>query len=289
MNRTLAAALLLSMGLIAPLAAQLAPATPKPQAPAPSGGPAWNELKPAQQAALAPLKDHWAGIDANRKTKWLEVARRFGTMTPAERQRTQTRMAEWAALTPVERGRARQNFQELRSLRADDRHAMWEAYNALPPEKKRELAQRAKPAATAPRPADSTASGSAGKRATPLGQAQVTVRPVTPTVLQAKPGASTTLVTKSSPTPPAHHQPGLPKIAATEGFVNPSTLLPSRGPQGAATLAPLPAAGRTPAARPAAAASAAAASAGTAAVTASAAAAPAPAAPASAAASEPGQ
>jgi hypothetical protein len=288
-NRTLAAALLLSLGLIAPLAAQLTPATPpkpEPAAPAPAGGPAWNELKPAQQAALAPLKDHWAGIDANRKTKWLEVARRFGTMTPAERQRTQARMADWAALTPVERGRARQNFQELRSLQPDDRQAMWEAYKALPPEKKRELAQRARPAAAAPRAPDPSASGSAGKRVAPLGQAQVTVRPVAPTVLQTKPGASTTLVTKSAPTPPAHHQPGLPKIAATEGFVNPSTLLPSRGPQGAATLAPLPATRKAAAGRPApAAASAAAVS------TAAAASAPGavqgPAAPASAAASDP--
>ncbi|MFT3821015.1 MAG: DUF3106 domain-containing protein [Rubrivivax sp.] len=277
MSRTLAAALLLSLGLAAPLAAQLAPASPKAQAAAPAsaGGPAWNELKPAQQAALAPLKDHWAGIDANRKTKWLAVAQRFGTMTPAERQRTQTRMAEWAALTPGERGRARQNFQELRGLRTDDRRAMWEAYKALPPDKKRELAQRARPATVAPRPADGSASGSAGRRVAPVAQAQMTVRPVTPTVLQAKPGASTTLVTKSSPTPPAHHQPGLPKIAATEGFVNPSTLLPSRGPQGAATLVPLPAT----------------ATAATAAASAARAAASAPAAahaPASAAASEPG-
>ncbi len=289
MNRTLAAALVLSLGLIAPLAAQWAPATsPKvePAAPAPAGGPVWSELTPAQQAALAPLKDHWAGIDANRKTKWLEVARRFATMTPVERQRTQARMAEWAALTPVERGRARQNFQELRSLRPDDRQAMWEAYNALPPEQKRELAQRAKPAPRAPDAAasgngSSNGSGNGGtKRAAPLGQAQVTVRPVAPTVLQTKPGASTTLVTKSAPTPPAHHQPGLPKIAATEGFVNPSTLLPSRGPQGAAALLPLPATGRAPAAgRLAPAAASAAASA----------AAHAPAVPASVAASEPGQ
>jgi len=294
-SRALAAALLLSVGLIAPLAAQLAPAVSKtePAAAAPAGGPAWNELKPAQQTALQPLADHWAGIDANRKAKWLEVARRFATMTPAERQRTQARMAAWAALTPVERGRARQNFQELRSLRADDRQALWEAYNALPPETKRELAQRAKPGASAAaRPADNAASTAiAGKRVAPLGQAQVTVRPVTPTVLQAKPGASTTLVTKSAPTPPAHHQPGLPKIAATEGFVNPSTLLPSRGPQGAATLAPLPATGRAPAARPAAAATpaAAAAAASGAAPGASATAAHPAAAPASTAASESSQ
>ena len=66
--------------------------------------------------------------------------------------------------------------------------------------------------------------------------APANVKPVSPTVVQAKPGASTTLVSKT-PAPPLHHQAGLPKIAATDGFVNPSTLLPSRGPQGAAAIA----------------------------------------------------
>jgi hypothetical protein len=51
--------------------------------------------------------------------------------------------------------------------------------------------------------------------------------------VQAGPGATTTLVTRR-PTPPAHQQTGLPKIAATPEFVNKSTLLPQRGPQGAA-------------------------------------------------------
>ena len=47
-------------------------------------------------------------------------------------------------------------------------------------------------------------------------------------------GATTTLITKR-PTPPSHQQTGLPKIAATPEFVNKATLLPQRGPQGAAT------------------------------------------------------
>jgi hypothetical protein len=54
--------------------------------------------------------------------------------------------------------------------------------------------------------------------------------------VQAKPGATTTLMSQRA-LPPAHHQPGLPKIAATEGFVDHSTLLPQRGPQGAAVRA----------------------------------------------------
>lgn len=267
MIRLLGAAVLLTAWVGAVTAQAPAP-VPRPVVGAPSaasGGPAWHELQPAQQVALAPLKQHWSGIDANRKSKWLAVAQRFASMPAAERQRVQTRMAEWAAMSPAERGRARQNFQELRTLRADDRQALWDAYRALPAEQKRELAQRAKPAS---RPAEPPAAASAtAKRVVPVNPVQVTVKPVTPTVVQAKPGVSTTLVTKA-PSPPAHHQPGLPKIAATAGFVNPTTLLPSRGPQGAAALGPATA--RAPAPTPA--------SAPTAVV-----------APASAAASDPGQ
>lgn len=196
-------------------------------------GPTWASLPPAHQSALAPLKPHWSGIDANRKSKWLIVAQRFPSLPLEERKRVQTRMSEWAAMSPAERGRARQNFQDLRTLPHEDRQALWEAYRALPEEQKQKLAQRAKPVPKPVEPASSN-SGNSGKRAVAINPAPVPAKPVSPTVVQARPGATTTLVTKS-PTPPAHHQPGIPKIAATPTFVNPSTLLPSRGPQGAAT------------------------------------------------------
>lgn len=231
-------AALLAAAAIAPAAGQIAaqrqtPAAAQTQT---QSGPAWAELKAQQQAALAPLKEQWAHIDANRKTKWLVVAQRFPSLPLAEQQRVQARMAEWAKLTPAERGSARLNFQELRNLQPDDRHALWEAYRALPDDQKRELAQRAKPAPRASEPA----SKSTAKRSVAVNPASVTAKPVTPTAVQAKPGATTTLVTKT-PSPPPHHQPGLPKITASDGFVNPSTLLPNRGPQGAATHPAAPA------------------------------------------------
>ena len=72
-------------------------------------------------------------------------------------------------------------------------------------------------------------------------------RTIGPTVVQARPGATTTLITKR-PTPPGHQQTGLPKIAGTPEFVNKATLLPQRGPQGAATRsAAVPAAAPAPA------------------------------------------
>jgi hypothetical protein len=55
---------------------------------------------------------------------------------------------------------------------------------------------------------------------------------VAPTIVQAKPGATTNLISRP-PKPPNHQQTGLPKIAATPGLVDRTTLLPKRVPQNA--------------------------------------------------------
>jgi hypothetical protein len=209
-------------------------------------GPAWSSLSPAQRTALAPLQRDWSGIDGPRKQKWLEIAARFPAMPPAERARVQARMTEWARMTPQERGRARLQFQEARQVPPQERQARWEAYQALPPEQKAELKQRATPPAPASRP---PASASRKSNIVPNPGYAAPARPVAPTMVQATPGATTTLVTRP-PAPPAHQQTGLPKIAATPGFVDSKTLLPKRGPQGAAAVRPAPPAPAAPASRP---------------------------------------
>lgn len=199
----------------------------------------WSSLSPAQREVLAPLQSDWSGIDAPRQQKWLEVARRFPTLPAAERQRIQQRMAEWARLSPAERGRARVQFLEAQQISTEDRQARWEAYRALPPEQREALAQKAQ-ARRAARPAsapESRATEVSAKRNIVSPTRQAVVKPVAPAVVQAKPGATTTVVS-AKPPPPAHQQPGLPKIAATRDFVNQKTLLPQRGPQGAAVRSP---------------------------------------------------
>lgn len=210
------------------------------------GGPAWASLTPAQRSALAPLQGDWAAIDAARRQKWLEVAARFPSMSGAERERIQQRMAEWARMTPQQRATARLQFQEARQISPEDRTARWEAYQSLSEERRRELQQRAAPPTHAlPRPsAAAPADAGAAKRNIVDPPRRAPARPVTPTVVQSGPGATTTLM--SSPKlPPPHAQAGLPKIAATEGFVDRRTLLPQRGPQGAAAQPSGPARPRT--------------------------------------------
>ena len=222
-----------------------APAAVRP-APKPEEGPRWQKLRPAQRDALKPLQQEWAGIDASSKLKWMQLADRMPEMHVEERSRVQDRMSDWAKLTPAERGQARLRYQEAKQVPPSDRRSRWDAYQALPPEQKDELAARAAAARKAPPVAqrgEEVGFGRADRSSRDGPQAKSNIvpnpaysappRPIGPTVIQAAPGATTTLVTRR-PNPPAHQQTGLPKIAATPEFVNKSTLLPQRGPQGAA-------------------------------------------------------
>jgi len=227
-------------------------------------GAPWARLTVAQQQALAPLQRDWALIDAQRKQKWLELAERMPKLPADERQLIQARMAEWARMTPAQRAGARAQFQETRQLTVDERQARWQEYQALPDDQRRQLARQAKPpvvptpgstpkpaglaalkppaaavpaTATASSPAAAVTPFAAAAKSNIVGMRQPTPAPsVTPVVVQAKPGATTTTVA-TRPSPPVHSQAGLPKIAATPDFVDRSTLLPKRGPQAAAALA----------------------------------------------------
>jgi len=229
---------LLAAGLMLGAQASAQPAPSKVQM---AEGPAWSALSPAQQSALAPLKRDWPSLDAARKQKWLEIAARFPSMPADERQRVQERMAEWSRMTPEERGRARLQFQEARQISPEQRQSRWDAYLALPEAERRALAKSAGtvPKVAPPTPAPATKPGQPSPKAlvAKRGAADPELKPVAPTLVQAKPGASTKLITEAAE-PPPHVKAGGPKIATDPGVVNRSTLLPQSGPQSAAAVRP---------------------------------------------------
>lgn len=189
-------------------------------------GPAWSSLTAAQRGALAPLQRDWDSIDARRKAKWLAIADRFPKMPADERERVHARMTEWAKLTPAERGRARQSFQESKRLSPTERQSSWEAYQALPDTERKALAARAsaaqsKPAGAAPLSMTLDAARQGPATLVPL------TPPVSPTVVQGNPGATTRSIAKPT-APPAHQQAGQPRIAAKPEQVDSATLLPRR-------------------------------------------------------------
>ena len=211
----------------------------------PVNSPSWTVLTPAQKQALAPLEREWGSLNAQRQSKWLAVAAQFPSMPADDRARLHARMAEWARLTPAERSRARMQYQDARQMTANERQAKWQSYQALSEDDRHALAQKAKPAVrSAPSlaPALKTLPAQIAAAKPPASGAKQNVvqaatvprsGAVSPIAQQARPGATTTPISARA-LPPTHNQAGLPKIAATPGFVDPSTLLPRRGPQGAA-------------------------------------------------------
>lgn len=198
----------------------------------------WNELSPAQRGVLAPLERDWKAVSPAQQQKWAELANRYPALPAEERGRVQQRLSDWSRLSPQERAAARLNFQEARQLSPQERQQQWNAYRALPADQRRALAEsaeRARPNANSrslPGNGDSSVKSSV-VRAPPPQAAQ----PVGPTVVQRGAGATTNLISKPA-TPPLHQQAGLPKVAATPGFVDSATLLPQRGAQGAAARPP---------------------------------------------------
>jgi hypothetical protein len=202
----------------------------------------WSDLTPAQQGTLRPLERDWGAISAYQRQKWLEIAARFPTLQPSEKARIQARMTEWAKLTTEQRQQARVNYQQAKKVAPQDRRSQWEAYQSLPPEEKSKLAARAAPreAAGNLKRERTDLSDRMGLSAQPS-KTNIVPNPafaapprtVAPTVQQAQPGATTTLISRI-PAPPAHQQTGLPKIGGGSNFVDKATLLPQRGPQGAA-------------------------------------------------------
>jgi hypothetical protein len=212
-------------------------------APAAEQGPRWRDLTRTQRQSLAPLETVWATITTERKLKWIEIAQRMPAMPEDERARVQLRMAEWVMLGPAERGIARLNFQEAKQVNPEMRQAQWKAYQALPEDEKRQLADSRKvQLPPGPPTASLTSSSRSAKVADADKKSKIVTNPtfaipptsIAPTLVHPSYGATTTLVTKK-PSPPLHQQVGLPKIATTPEFVDPKTLLPRRGPQAAAT------------------------------------------------------
>ena len=204
-----------------------------------SGGPAWASLTGQQQQVLAPLQSDWTKITVGQKRKWKEIALRFPSMPADERQRVQERMAEWARLPWKDRAQARMTFQEAKQLTPQERQARWEAYQALPESERQALQARGMPANEhSTVPAAALAARSSSAPSARAASAALT-KAVAPTIVQANPGATTTLMNRA-PTPPKHQQAGGPRISAQPDQVNPATLLPQTGPQASARAASVP-------------------------------------------------
>jgi hypothetical protein len=183
----LSGAVLFSGALVGAQTSSVVAAKPAPSLP---GRPLWMDLADSQQQALAPLAQLWPTMTEPHKRKWLAVSQNFGQLTAEEQATVQSRMREWAALSPQQRTAARLNYADAKQLLQEDKKAKWEAYQALSPEAKQKLA---------------------AQQNQPIQGAAPAIKPVSAAKLTASPVAN------------ANKQ--LPRIATDQ--VAPATLLPN--------------------------------------------------------------
>jgi len=195
--------------------------------------PNWVGLNAAQKTALAPLEKDWDKLDEFRKGKWLEVAARYASLPAAEQARLQERMHDWARLSPAERQRARVGFQVAQQVKPDERQAKWEAYQALSPEERQALAEKAqkkqaRKTTELPAPTLDINGVQTKSNRVPTAAKLALGKSVAPSVVQAKSGASTVLINQTRNQPPAHQQAGQTKVFADPSLVDSKTLLPKK-------------------------------------------------------------
>lgn len=174
---------------------------------APMTGPKWQDLTATQRQVLMPLEGTWDTLNSGHKGKWVALTVNYGTRSPDEQKKMQSRMLEWAALTPGQREQARLNFAETKKVSPAVRAADWETYQGLSDEEKRELAAKSK---------------------TKPGGAAVAVTPVPPSKLTAVPITRHTVAQEST-------------LAAIKPRIDANTLLPVPAPAPTPVVIPAPA------------------------------------------------
>ncbi len=107
-------------------------------------GSRWQDLTDAQKQILSPLAGIWDTLNNGHKGKWIALTQNYGTRSPDEQKKMQSRMLEWSALTQSQREQARLNFAETKKISPSARAADWETYQGLSGEEKRELAAKGK-------------------------------------------------------------------------------------------------------------------------------------------------
>jgi hypothetical protein len=183
------------------------PSTPPLASAAQATGSRWQDLTAAQKNVLLPLEGIWDTLSSGHKGKWVALTQNYGTRSPDEQKKMQSRMLEWAALSQSQREQARLNFAETKKVSPSARAADWETYQGLSDEEKRELAAKGK--------------------AKPKGAA-VAVTPVPPSKLTAVPITRHTASQDST-------------TAAIKPRIDANTLLPVQAPPPVPIAAPAPA------------------------------------------------
>ena len=88
----------------------------------------WEEISPASQTMLRPLRGTWEQIPPLQRQQWLQHVPRLQGMNANDRDNAQERMAEWASLSMRKRVQVEQRIKNEANDNADTRNQSWTRY-----------------------------------------------------------------------------------------------------------------------------------------------------------------
>ena len=154
------------------------------------------------------LESEWDRLPSERRRKWLTIANRFPALPPSSNCAFRERVRAWIKLDTQERQRARAAFQAAIQLDAEERRSKMGGLPGLAGREAVRAGRQSRKETGAgrhhPGPQPEGALAAVPKSNVVPGPARVTAAlAVAPTLFQAKPGASTVLMTRPSrPQPP---------------------------------------------------------------------------------------
>ena len=136
---------LLSVGVCAPVAAQVASPGAR-AAPAPPGAAVpWNSLSQDQQRLLSRLSGQWEQLTPQRQQALANGSQRWLGMSPDQRTQARQRFGQWQQLPTQRREQLRQRWEEFRSqppARQQAARENFRKFQQLPQQRRQQLRQR---------------------------------------------------------------------------------------------------------------------------------------------------
>lgn len=115
--------------------------------------PEWDQLSEQQRdALLAPVRDRW-NHEPSQRSRMLEHAQRWQSMTPEQRQEARKGMRRFSNMEPQQRQEARALFARMRTLDPAQREKLREQWKQMTPEQRRQWVEQNPPGEPLPKSA----------------------------------------------------------------------------------------------------------------------------------------
>jgi hypothetical protein len=85
-------------------------------------------LSPEERRVLGPVRENWSNLPGYQQQRLISSARRYPSLQPIQKERFDSRVKDWAAMTPEQRSAARETFEGLRRLPPAKQHELRERW-----------------------------------------------------------------------------------------------------------------------------------------------------------------